>query len=215
MYRDLILQGSQRFNLTALRDAEKVDTRHFLESLALGQLLSDEDLLAGGSRVLDIGSGAGLPGLPLKLLRPDLRVSLLEANGKRCAFLREVIAALALDGVVVLEGRAEDFGHDPSLREQFDLVVARAVAPLPVLLEYALPFLRLAGYLAATKGSAVDEELAAAGKALSTLGGALRRTLPLRVPGVMDQTLVVVEKEAATPERYPRRPGMPSKRPLV
>ena len=215
MYRDLMLAGSRRFNLTALRDAEQVETRHFLESLALGRLLGDEGVLGAGGRLLDIGSGAGLPGLPLKILRPDLRVSLLEATGKRCEFLREVVAALELDGAEVLEGRAEDFGHNAPLREQFDVVVARAVAPLSVLLEYALPFLRLGGWLAATKGSAVDEEVAAAGKALSTLGGALRRTLLLRVPGVMDQTLVLVEKVAPTPERYPRRSGMPSKRPLV
>ncbi|MPZ49557.1 MAG: 16S rRNA (guanine(527)-N(7))-methyltransferase RsmG [Dehalococcoidia bacterium] len=214
-YRDLIAEAAVRFSLTAVRDPAGIERRHFLESLALGRLLASQGLLHEGTRLLDIGSGAGLPGLPLKLAWPRLRLSLLESNAKRAGFLRRVIEDLALDDAEVLEGRAEDLGRDPAQRESYDLVTARAVAPLPVLIEYALPFLRLDGRLAALKGSGVPRELEDAAGGLSELGGSVEASLPFEPPDGMPQTLVIIRKTAPTPDRYPRRAGIPAKRPLA
>lgn len=212
-YRDAILAGSQRFNLTAIRDAEGIERRLFLDALALAAALQQRDLIPAGCRVLDIGSGAGLPGLPVEIARPDLHMTLLEATGKKCTFLRETIEALGLENADVVEGRAEEQAHELGLRETFDLVVARAVAPLPVLVEYALPFLRVGGHLAAPKGTGAEREVEEAARALDELGGVVREVVALPVEDVVS-TLVLVEKVQPTPERFPRRTGIPSKRPL-
>ena len=213
-YRDVILAAAARFSLTAVRTPEAIERRHFLESLAVTRLLADRGLLGEGARVLDIGSGAGVPGLPLKIVRPDLRLSLLEANVKRCRFLRETITALGLE-VEVLEGRAETLAQSAALRETFDLVLARAVAPLPVLLEYALPFLRRGGHLAAAKGSGAARELRQSRPALAALGGEARAVLPLDLADLPLQSLIIVEKVIPTPAHFPRRSGLPAKRPLA
>jgi 16S rRNA (guanine527-N7)-methyltransferase len=213
-YRDAMLAAAAEFSLTAVRDASGIERRHFLESLALARVLIDAGILPSGIRVLDIGSGAGLPGLPLKLVRPDLQLGLLEANGKKCRFLREMVALLNLEGVAVLEARAEELGRDLDQRGSYDLVLARAVASLPVLLEYALPLLKLGGRLAATKGSGVAAEVEAAGPALRELGGQIVERLPLHPPGGQRQEVVLVRKVAETPQRFPRRSGMPVKRPI-
>lgn len=213
-YRDRLVRASRQFNLTTVREPEAIEVRHFLESVALGRLLEEQGLLADGAKVLDIGSGAGFPGLPIEIAYPGLRVTLLESLTKRCVFLQEVVEALGLSQASVLDGRAEEFGHDQRYREAFDLVVARAVAPLPVLVEYALPFLRLGGFLAATKGSATLRELDDAAAAIRELGGEHRTTLPFAPPDGMAQSVILIEKTLPTPERYPRRPGMATKRPL-
>ncbi len=215
VYVDLL--ASAGFNLTSLRDRdpEALVRRHIAESLAFGQLLNRRGLLDGPVRVLDIGAGAGLPGIPLKIAWPAIHLTLLESVGKKCRFMQDAAAHLGLDNVDVLEGRAEDFARDPTQRETYDLVVARAVAPLPVLLEYALPFLRLGGTLAAPKGSAALTEIDAAQAALSELGAHLEDAPQLRPPGGTPQTVVIVVKDAPTSDRYPRRAGIPSKRPLA
>jgi len=214
-YRDLMLAAAATFNLTAVRDPVAIERRHLIESLALARVLADRGLLPEGARVLDIGSGAGLPGLPLKIVGPDLAVDLLEAHGKRCRFLESVIATLGLEETVVLEGRAEAIGRDPARRETYDLALARAVAPLPVLIEYALPFLRVGGALATTKGSAAKSELARSGAALTALGGEIGAVLPFQAPEGPAQTLIIVRKAGETPSRFPRRVGVAAKRPLV
>ncbi len=214
-YRDLIAAAAAKFSLTAVRDPAAIEERHLLESLRLGRSLADEGLLPAAARVLDLGSGAGLPGLPLKIARLDLDLHLLEASAKRCRFLRETVAALDLTDVMVIEGRAETVAHDPGQRGRYDLVLARAVAPLPVLLELALPLLAVGGHLAAIKGSGAAAELATAGKALDTLGGEVLTTLPLVAPAGPALTIVLVRKVAETPARYPRRAGLPAKRPLL
>ena len=214
-YRDLIAAAAERFNLTAVRDPGAIERRHLLESLALSRLLADHDLLASGARVIDLGSGAGLPGIPIRLAWPELRLSLLESNAKRCAFLRLCLEDLDLPDVEVLEGRAEDFGHAPEHRAAYDLVLARALAPLPVLAEYALPFLRLGGHLAALKGSGAGREVEEAAGALAELGGAVVETLALEPPEGVPQSVVIIRKQAPTPDRYARRAGIPAKRPLT
>jgi 16S rRNA (guanine527-N7)-methyltransferase len=214
-YRDRLATSAAEFNLTSVRDPVAIERRHLIESLAFGRLLAERDLLPPGARVLDLGSGAGLPGLPLKVAWPELRLTLLEATGKKCRFLESAVAKLSLEGVEVAEGRAEDVAHDPAHRGAYDLVVARAVARLPVLLEYGVPFLRLGGTLAGTKGSAARTELAASGAALQALGAEVLDTPALATPGLPAQTVILVAKRSETPERYPRRTGIPSKRPIA
>jgi len=213
-YRDLLASSAAEFNLTSIRNREGIERRHLLESLAFGRLLDERGLLGEGTRVIDVGTGAGLPGLPMKAAWPELRMTLMEATGKKCRFLEMVIARLGLEGIDVVEARAEELGHQPSHREAYDLVVARAVAPMPVLLEYCLPLVRVGGRLTGTKGSALRSELAASRAALEALGGRIEATVVLTPPDGQSQTVVIVEKVSATPERYPRRTGIPTKRPI-
>ena len=211
-YAALLRAWSDRANLVADATAAVVERRHFLESLAFGAALREREILRPDSALLDIGSGAGLPGVVLKIAWPALRLTLLEATAKKTAFLAALVEDLGLDGVRVLTGRAEELAHDATLRGAFDLVVARAVAPLPVLLELALPFARVGGRLATVKGSRTQDEVAASRRALEVLGGRCV-TFPLDVPGPRQQVVVTV-KLRETPDTYPRRAGVPSKHPL-
>lgn len=187
-----------------------------LVSAPAGELIEDCLVLVphvgSAATLVDVGSGGGLPGLPLKILIPALEVTLVEADGRKAAFLTQACARLGLDGVRVVDRRAEDAGRDPALRESFDVAVARALAPMPVLTELCLPFVRVGGRLLAQKTR--DEDVRAADRAISLLGGGRLRveTAPsaVRRSGV----IVVVEKMSPTPEAYPRRAGVPSRRPL-
>ena len=211
-YYGLLVAWSARTNLTTITDYPGVVTKHFLDSLAC---LAGLEGVVAGRRVIDVGSGAGFPGLPLKIACPDLRLTLLEATGKKAEFLTEVVNRLGLTDVTVLNARAEQAGHDPAHRAAYDLAVARALAAMPVLAELTLPFVRPGGLVIAQKGEDPAAEVEATQAAFHRLGGRLRRVLPVSVPGVAAaRHLVVVEKVAATPDRYPRRPGMPAKRPL-
>jgi len=215
-YRDLLAASAAEFNLVSasVRDPEAIERRHIAESLSFGALLEARGLLTDGARMLDVGSGAGLPGLPLKMAWSSLQMTLLEATGKKCRFLEKVASELGLPGVEVVEGRAEEVAHDEAHRGSYDVVVARAVAALPVLLEYCVPFLRVGGALAATKGSAAQRELDASQAALEALGAELTDVASLEAPGLPAQTVVIVTKRGETPERYLRRTGIPAKRPL-
>lgn len=201
-------------NLISARDRHQVEARHVAEALALGRLLDDHGLLADKARVLDLGAGGGLPGIPIRIAWPRFALTLLESVGKKCRFLEALVRDFKLGEVSVLEGRAETWGRDPVYREQYDLVLARAVAPLPVLIEYALPFLRVGSRLAAVKGSAAPEEIDASQAALGELDGRLESALEFQAPRGNPQTVFVIEKFGPTPQRFPRRPGIPSKRPL-
>ncbi|HVC31511.1 MAG TPA: 16S rRNA (guanine(527)-N(7))-methyltransferase RsmG [Steroidobacteraceae bacterium] len=212
LYLDLLLQGNRVVNLTSLREPDAVERRHLLESLAFGALLAGRGLLTAGVRILDLGSGGGLPGIPLKLAWPEVALTLLEATARKARFLEGAIAALGLPRAAVLYGRAEALAHDPNLRGQFDLVSARAVAALPALVELALPFLTLGGTLAAVKGSRAPAELTAAHEALRVCGGRVVATEPLPAEGPLH--LILIEKISETPLTYPRRPGRPAAAPL-
>lgn len=209
-----LVDWNTRANLTTVTGWEQVQVRHFLDSLAVLPALP-AGLLDRGGRILDVGSGAGLPGIPLRIALQGLKLTLMDATAKKASFLTHVTGALGLTDVQVLSGRAEDLGHDPELREGFDAVVARAVVKLPVLAELCLPFCRRGGLVVAHKGPGVDDEVSTAAKAIQELGGRLRaiREMPLQGLGLKG-VLVVLEKVDSTPDRYPRRPGIPAKRPL-
>lgn len=224
-YRELYA-WNQRFNLTAITSYEEIQTKHFLDSLSCLLALPLED----GPRPLpdtvpvlrslrplrcaDVGSGAGFPGLPLKILLPELKLTLVEATGKKVTFLRHMVQLLNLSDVQVLHARAEEVGQQPEHREGYDLVVARAVAQMPVLAEYCLPLCRVGGRFVAQKGEGAHAEVEAAHGALERLGGRLGEIKAVHLPGLGERYLVVVEKVAQTPPEYPRRPGVPAKRPL-
>ena len=205
---------NQRFNLTAITDREGVLVRHFLDSLSCLKVLPRSELGAG-ARVIDVGTGAGFPGLPLKMICPGMRLTLLEATHKKVTFLENIVHTLGLKDVAVLHGRAEELGRNPAHREQYDWALARAVAEMPTLAEYLLPLVRVGGGALAQKGERAAAEVHDADTAIVTLGGRVRRLVPVELRGLAEtRFLVVVDKVAATPERYPRRPGIPQKRPL-
>lgn len=211
LYAEQLLVWNQRVNLTAITDPQSIVTRHFLDSLSLKKAIT----FSAGMRVIDVGSGAGFPGLPLRLVFPFIELTLLEATAKKTAFLQHVTELLGLANVRILTARAEDAGQDPALREKFDLAVARAVAALPVLVEYLLPLCRVGGRCVALKGEHAAAEVQAAQNALRILGGRLARIISVELPQVVEtHHLVVIEKIAATPPQYPRRAGVPSRRPL-
>lgn len=213
VYYQQLAQWNRRVNLTAIIGYQEVQVKHFLDSLTA--CLAAPEGFSSATRVIDIGAGAGLPGLPLKLAFPEIHLVLLESVAKKAAFLEHLVADLELADVEICTGRAETFGHQADLRETFDLALTRGLARLPVLLEYSLPFCRLGGRMVAFKHGDLDAELARAGGAIEALGGRLSPVVPVEVSGLTDnRVLVVVEKIAATPDRYPRRPGMPAKRPL-
>ena len=213
-YFQELVRWNQRANLTNITDYAEVQQKHFLDSLTVHAAVNG---LAAGSRMLDVGSGAGFPGLPLKLAFPEIGLALMESTGKKTQFLEHMLDTLGFRDVVVLQGRAEALAHQDGLREAYDLVAARGLARMPVLLEYCLPFCKPGGAVAAMKhgGHELDAELASANNAMAVLGGQLSNVYPVDLPGLTDnRVVVVVEKTSPTPERYPRRPGIPSKRPL-
>lgn len=202
----LLLDANTRFNLTAITDPAQAWTRHILDSLTLLPLLEAAD----AKRVIDVGAGGGLPGLPLAMTLPNVEFTLLEATGKKARFLREAVAALGMTNVVVVNDRAEVVGQDHQRhREQYDAVLARAVGRLPVLLELTVPLARVGGLVLAIKGEKAGEEIVEAKAALHLLHAAVSETLQTPTG-----TIVVIEKLRATPRSYPRGPGEPKRLPL-
>lgn len=210
-YRGELMDWNRKFNLTGLEDARSVTVKHFLDSLSIALAVE----IRGGQKILDVGTGAGLPGLPVKIWQPRVELWLLEAAGKPVRFLQHLCQELNLAGVTVLQGRAEEWGRKAGFREEFDGVLTRAVAPLAVVFEYGLPFLRPGGWMVAFKGPRVREEMDQGKVACRVLGGEVDRTVELSLPfHGGDRVLVVARKVAPTPGSYPRRTGIPSRRPL-
>ena len=211
-YAGLLLEANQRLNLTRVTGPAEVARLHLLDALAALPLLDG----SGPASAVDLGSGGGVPGIPLALARPDVRWVLVESVRKKAEALREIVAGLGLPNVAVEAERAEVLGRALEHRERYDLVTARACAPLPVLAELALPLLAIGGTLVAWKGplAAGDEELERGAAALHELGGSAPELQPAGPAALGGHTLVIGRKESSTPARYPRRPGEPSRRPL-
>lgn len=217
-YLDLVFEWNERAGLTSITDRSEAQRRHFAESLAVLVAIREAGLLHEGNRVriADLGPGGGFPSLPMRIVEPTLDLVLVESNQKRAEFLRYAVQELGLTGVEVIADRAEDAGREPELRGTFDLVVARAVAALNILVEYGLPLLRDGGVMVAPKGSRALDELAEAGPAIAALGGTALPPAPLALPpDVPPQTVIFIRRDGALDDRYPRRPGIPAKRPLA
>jgi len=227
-YRQELLAWQSRANLTAITDDEGIQTKHFLDSLscllAVPAVRSTAAALPialeicpmrPDARVIDVGTGAGFPGLPLKIIYPAIKLTLLEATGKKVEFLKHIVELLDLRGVTVLKNRAEELGTSAEHRERYDWALARAVAEMPTLAEYLLPFVRIGGRALAQKGEDAPAEVARAETAIVHLGGKLNRLVPIELTGIAEtRYLVIVDKVAATPDKYPRRSGVPSKHPI-
>jgi 16S rRNA (guanine527-N7)-methyltransferase len=208
-------EGNRRVNLTRITDPVEIETRHFLDSLSAALPLLDR-LRSGAEplRLIDVGSGGGMPGLPLKIAFPRLHVTLVESVNKKAAFLREAVEQLGLDNVEVVAERAELAGRNPAHRDTYDWATARALGTLPVVVELCAPFLAPGGLLVAQRGGDLDAELVHAAPAFKALHLWSRTPIALDLPGLHGHGLIVGEKYAPTPTAYPRRPGMPRKRPL-
>jgi len=210
-YASELVKWDRRFNLTAVTDSQGIEVKHFLDSLTCLQAMGPGPT----GCVIDVGTGAGFPGLPLKIAYPRLELTLVESIGKKIEFCRHVVRSLGLEGVEIVHDRVERVGHQSEQRGVYDWALARAVASMPVLVEYLLPLLKLGGRAVIQKGETGPAEAHTAEGALRILGGRVDQLIPIELPTVVEKRyLVVVIKIAATPDKYPRRPGIPAKRPL-
>lgn len=210
-YEKELMEWNQKFNLTAIRDVESIRTKHFLDSYSCVLAWQANPPL----RLIDVGTGAGFPGLPLKIIYPQMHVTLVESVGKKAMFCQHIVSKLGLEHIDVIKTRAEEIGQKTEHRESYDYAVARAVANLNILSEYLLPLVKIGGNVLAQKGETAHAEAQSAEKAIALLGGKLKQIIPVQLPGVADERfLVLIEKTHATPEKYPRKAGIPAKTPL-
>jgi len=209
-YYDELIDWNRRMNLTAIVDYDEVQIKHFLDSLTVSLAFSKLP-----SSVVDVGTGAGLPGVALKIAHPGIELTLIDSTQKKAVFLNHLVDVLGLKGVEVLTGRAEELAHDTRYREHFDAVLSRGVAKLAVLTELTLPFCAVGGECVAMKNWPPDAEVDEAERSFNVLGGRLRQIVRIGLWGLEDRSLVVIDKARPTPEKYPRRSGIPQKRPLL
>ena len=210
-FADLLMDWNQKISLTAIRSPEDIRVKHILDSLSCCLAIEGKPI----GRMIDIGTGAGFPGIPLKILYPEMQLSLVESVNKKTQFLSHVVQELGLSEVEVFSERAEIIGQMPAHRESYNWATARAVAGLPILCEYLLPLVKTGGYMLAQKGDTAPTELAEAQSAVDLLGGEVISSIPVQLPGIdAERNLIVIKKLRPTPEKYPRRAGMPAKRPI-
>lgn len=213
LYYELLIKWNEVMNLTTITEMDQVVTKHFIDSLSLIKIV--DNLASAGFSIIDVGTGAGFPGIPLKIAFPNIKITLLDSLNKRVKFLDEVIGKLNLEDIETVHGRAEDLGSDKKYRENFDLCVSRAVANLSTLLEYCLPFVKKDGLFVSYKSGKIEEELNQAKGALKTLGGALENTISFQLPRADgERCLIKIRKVDNTSKKYPRKAGLPSKEPL-
>jgi 16S rRNA (guanine527-N7)-methyltransferase len=214
IYYQELIEWNRRMNLTAITDYKEVQIKHFLDSLTV--TLAFLPPIKKGLRIIDVGTGAGLPGAPLKIVLPEIELVLLDATTKKAKFLHHLKQKLGLDALGIVAGRAEEIARQTRYREKFDIVLSRAVAALPTLVELTLPFCAIGGRFIAQKKAGVDSEINEAVKAIRTLGGRLRETKRINLEELGEERwLIVIDKISPTPLQYPRRPGVPSRRPIV
>lgn len=213
-YYQLLIEWNQRVNLTSITDYDDVMKKHFLDSLCLVKI---PDILKGEKKkIIDVGTGAGFPGIPLKIVFPEIQLTLLDSLNKRINFLNAVVEELELAEVTAIHGRAEELGRNKEYREKFDLCVSRAVAHLSVLSEYCIPLIHEKGDFAAYKSGSIQEELEEAKRAVKLLGGCIRDRVEFKIPNSdMSRSLIRIEKKCITPAKYPRKSGIPGKSPLI
>lgn len=210
-YYELLVEKNKVMNLTAITDLDEVMVKHFLDSVLIADIID----LSKYNHLIDIGTGAGFPGVPLKILFPHLKVTLVDSLNKRLKFLTEVINELGLENVVTVHGRAEDLGHNSSYREKYDLCVSRAVANLSTLSEYCIPFICQNGIFVSYKSSDSDEEVLSSNNAIKILGAEIINQKKVELPmSDMERNIIVIQKKKNTPKKYPRKAGIPSKEPL-
>lgn len=208
-YMALLLEWNEKINLTAITEQSEVVQKHFVDSLTICKYIN------GNSKLIDVGTGAGFPGIPLKILNPNCDITLLDSLNKRLIYLKEVIEKLNLTKIQTVHYRAEDAGKNNQFREQFDIAVSRAVAPLNVLVEYLLPFVKVGGIGVCMKGSNLKEEIKMAQKAIKLLGGEIEKIEEFKLPNSdIQRAVVVIKKIEKTSMKYPRKAGLPSKEPI-
>jgi len=210
-YERELIEWNQKFNLTAIRDVAGIRTKHFLDSFSCVLAWKANP----PANLIDVGTGAGFPGIPLKIIYPNTKVTLVESVGKKAMFCQHVVSLLGLEEIEVINARAEDLGQTSEHREEYEWGIARAVANMRVLSEYLLPLVQVGGKMLAQKGESGPAEVHAAKTGIKLLGGEVRQLIPITLPGVVEERhLVLVDKVAATPPGYPRKPGVPAKKPL-
>ena len=216
LYYQELVSWNKKFNLTTITDYQEVQIKHFLDSLTVTLALTKEELRQPGFSIIDIGTGAGFPGIPLNIFLPESRLVLLDSKAKKATFLQHIIEQLELSHAEVVVGRAEEIAHQPLFRQNFTLVVSRAVASLPTLVELALPFCQIGGEFVAQKKGEIEQEVVQASKAIEALGGKLKQVKKIELEELSDERyLVIIDKICPSPEKYPRHPGTPMRRPLL
>ena len=209
IYMNLLLEWNQKINLTAITDCDEIIIKHFIDSLTICKYLKKE------SSVVDVGTGAGFPGIPIKIVREDLNIILVDSLNKRIRFLEEIIKKLELENIKAIHSRAEEFGRNIKYREKFDYATSRAVANLSTLSEYLIPLVKIKGKVISMKGSTIDEELEESKKAINVLGGKILNIDEFNLPSSdIKRNIVIIEKVKNTPNKYPRKPGTPAKEPI-
>ena len=210
-YKEILVEWNQKMNLTGIEDEKEVFIKHFLDSVSA----VTKGYIKNGMSLIDVGTGAGFPGMPLRICLPELKVTLLDSLNKRINFLQEVANQLDIDDIEFIHGRAEDFGKDENYRECFDIATARAVAGLPALMEFCVPFVKVGGYFVCLKGPNANLELEESKKAMEALGLEYIEKIDIKLPEIdLDHNILVFKKVKNTPSKYPRKAGKPSKNPI-